>query len=219
MNLQEKNQLKRIIQKEVRRSLQEQKMLEEGIIDMITSAFSSLGGGAVDAAQEQLATTLLRYLGISPNGILAQAFIVGIGNLESGDIAAVLSGGQEGCQRVALRIIETMEITLIRRTMETWGLSATGVLGTSTQRGLENTLREFLSTNLNQTLSTAICNLVSGGGLASVTDMLPDSVKNIIQGGEATSSPAAPDVKTENIRRIVKKTLKENKKNISKRIK
>ena len=57
MNLQEKNQLKRIIQKEVRRSLQEQKMLEEGIIDMITSAFSSLGGGAVDAAQEQLATT------------------------------------------------------------------------------------------------------------------------------------------------------------------
>jgi hypothetical protein len=219
MNLQEKNQLKRIIQKEVRRSLQEQKMLEEGIIDMITSAFSSLGGGAVDAAQEQLATTLLRYLGISPNGILAQAFIVGIGNLESGDIAAVLSGGQEGCQRVALRIIETMEITLIRRTMETWGLSATGVLGTSTQRGLENTLREFLSTNLNQTLSTAICNLVSGGGLASVTDMLPDSVKNIIQGGEATSSPATPDVKTENIRRIVKKTLKENKKNISKRIK
>jgi len=219
MNLQEKNQLKRIIQKEVRRSLQEQKMLEEGIIDMITSAFSSLGGGAVDAAQEQLATTLLRYLGISPNGILAQAFIVGIGNLESGDIAAVLSGGQEGCQRVALRIIETMEITLIRRTMETWGLSATGVLGTSTQRGLENTLREFLSTNLNQTLSTAICNLVSGGGLASVTDMLPDSVKNIIQGGEETSSPAAPDVKTENIRRIVKKTLKENKKNISKRIK
>jgi len=219
MNLQEKNQLKRIIQKEVRRSLQEQKMLEEGIIDMIMSAFSSLGGGAVDAAQEQLATTLLRYLGISPNGILAQAFIVGIGNLESGDIAAVLSGGQEGCQRVALRIIETMEITLIRRTMETWGLSATGVLGTSTQRGLENTLREFLSTNLNQTLSTAICNLVSGGGLASVTDMLPDSVKNIIQGGEATSSPATPDVKTENIRRIVKKTLKENKKNISKRIK
>ena len=219
MNLQEKNQLKRIIQKEVRRSLQEQKMLEEGIIDMITSAFSSLGGGAVDAAQEQLATTLLRYLGISPNGILAQAFIVGIGNLESGDIAAVLSGGQEGCQRVALRIIETMEITLIRRTMETWGLSATGVLGTSTQRGLENTLREFLSTNLNQTLSTAICNLVSGGGLASVTDMLPDSVKNIIQGGEETSSPATPDVKTENIRRIVKKTLKENKKNISKRIK
>ena len=219
MNLQEKNQLKRIIQKEVRRSLQEQKMLEEGIIDMITSAFSSLGGGAVDAAQEQLATTLLRYLGISPNGILAQAFIVGIGNLESGDIAAVLSGGQEGCQRVALRIIETMEITLIRRTMETWGLSATSVLGTTTQRGLENTLREFLSTNLNQTLSTAICNLVSGGGLASVTDMLPDSVKNIIQGGEATSSPATPDVKTENIRRIVKKTLKENKKNISKRIK
>jgi hypothetical protein len=219
MNLQEKNQLKRIIQKEVRRSLQEQKMLEEGIIDMITSAFSSLGGGAVDAAQEQLATTLLRYLGISPNGILAQAFIVGIGNLESGDIAAALSGGQEGCQRVALRIIETMEITLIRRTMETWGLSATGVLGTSTQRGLENTLREFLSTNLNQTLSTAICNLVSDGGLASVTDMLPDSVKNIIQGGDETPAPATPDVKTENIRRIVKKTLKENKKNISKRIK
>lgn len=188
MNLQEKKQLEKIIRKEVRRSLQEQKMLEEGILDMIMSGISSLGGGFIDAAQEQLATLLLRRLGIDTNGILAQAFIAGVGNLEAGDIAVVLSGGQQGCQRVALRIIETMETVLIRRTLDVWGLQGTGVTGTIMQRTAENALRQFLSTNLNQTLSTAICELVTSGSLSGITDMLPNAVQNMLGGNAPAQS-------------------------------
>jgi hypothetical protein len=188
MNLQEKNQLKRIIQKEVRRSLQEQKMLEEGIIDMITSAFSSLGGGFIDAAQEQLATLLLRQLGFDTNKTLAKAFIAGVGNLEFSDFATILGGGEQGCQRVALRIIETMEIVLIRETLDFWGLQGTDTTGTTLQRTAENALRQFLATNLNQTLSTVICQVVTSGNLSGITDMLPDSVQNMLGGNASTQS-------------------------------
>lgn len=191
MNLQEKKQLEKIIRNQVRRSLQEQKMLEEGIWDTIISGISSLGGGFIDAAQEYLATSLLRRLGINTDGILAKAFIAGVGNLEVSDFATVLGGGEQGCQRVALRIIETMETVLIRETLDVWGLQGTDVTGTTMQRTAENALRQFLSTNLNQTLSTAICELVTSGSLSGITDMLPDAVQNMLGGNASAQSSNA----------------------------
>lgn len=219
MNLQEKKQLEKIIRNQVRRSLQEQKMLEEGIFDMIMSGISSLGGGFIDAAQEYLATLLLRLLGIDADGILAKAFIAGVGNLEVGDFATILGGGEQGCQRVALRILETMETVLIRETLKAWGLSGTGTPGVTMQRAAENALREYLSTNLNQTLSTTICQLVTSGSLSGITDMLPDSIQSVLGGTNSTQdtrtgrgpTSGGASITEAQLRQFVRKTLKENK--------
>jgi hypothetical protein len=142
------SQLKKIITESVNQNL-----LQEGILDFI----SSLPSSVIDSLQQAAAKWIIEKLGFEPDSFFARAIINSIENIDLSDLSAVLSGDRNACETLVKRLLESVAEALVEKFVEeTLDLDIDNPIASSIMETMTNA---FIRDN---SIITSISNVICG---------------------------------------------------------
>jgi hypothetical protein len=192
IRINEKNlsRLKKLIREEI--TLQEQKQLNEGIMDVIGGVVGNAAGGLIENLKNRFARFVLERIGINPDGVLASVAINVFENLELSEVWALVQGDRSRCPLIARELLEAIGETMFEKMPE--------MLGYQPQGWIATTLREmsgraiFRNNEVIARVSQSICDLdlsrllQSAGASSEQAEQLQQAVRS---GATAPTSQAA----------------------------
>lgn len=160
------NQLRKLITESINQNL-----LQEGILDFI----SSLPSSALDAIQQAAAEWIVEKLGLEPDSFFSRAIVNAIENIDLSDLSAVLSGDRGACVTLVQRLLESVAEALIEKFLEeTLGLDIEGPIASPIREALMNAL--VRDNSITSSIADAICGISFG----DVVDASGLDLKNIM---------------------------------------
>jgi hypothetical protein len=193
-----KAQLRRMIREEFKRASGEtnsRQQLNEGILDMLGSLFSSLGGGLSDQLKGSICRMLLGIFGVDRNNVFGQTVCNTFEALSMEEITRLISGDEGMCQTLAENITEGFAETLIEQLGDAVFGPAGGFFGGAFREMISNAIlnnQEFTSR-----IAEALCRIPGQVGSllsdAGVSDEAAAPIKAAVEqaGGASTTTTVA----------------------------
>ena len=198
--------LKRIILKEVK-TVYENQMLNEGILDFFSSIFGAGAGGIIDRLKNTICQKVLSVFGVQSNSLIGKVICNFFENLEIAEIWRVMSGRESACQGIVRELLEALEETLAEEGAERFGFTSNSVLWPIAREAITNSI--IRNNQLTSQITQSICSLDFRNLLSSSGASEQSAQRAVSAASDSAGRPPAAvnEMLQERIRRFNRKKM------------